>query len=240
MKKAIVLGATSGIGRELAKLLVANNYKVGITGRRKQNLVELQNENPESYVIKSFDIGELEILTQCLEELVSELGGLDLLVISSAIFESNDNLLFDVDRRLATVNVLGFTYVVNWAYNFFSNQQFGHLVAITSISGRRGTSKAPSYGASKAYQINYIEALRQKAYKEGKSIFLTDIQPGMIETDMNQIKNKFWLSSAEKTSKQILHAIEKKKKMVYVTKRWIIPGMIIRFIPDFIYNRMNV
>src|SRR5699024_1062180 len=137
MKKAIVIGATSGIGKGLAQLLVKNNYKVGITGRRIELLNELKNENPNSYFTKSFDITDTNIVGRKSEELVTELGGLDLLIISSGIGDINENLVFEIEEKIINTNVTGFTSVVDWAFNYFEKQKYGHLVAISSIGGLR-------------------------------------------------------------------------------------------------------
>lgn len=240
MKSAIVLGATSGIGKDLANFLADDGYKVGITGRRKEILEELKTQKPTSFVVKAFDIGETKMLEQNLRELVSELGGLDLLVLSSAIHENNYKLDFPIDQKIIDINVSGFTSAVDWAYNYFRNQKSGHLVTITSISGLRGSAKAASYAASKAFQINYLQALRQMASQDKLPIYITDIRPGIIRTPMSGDDNRIWMSSSQKTAQQILSAIKRKRKTVYVTKRWTIIGSIFQLIPDFIYNKLKV
>src|SRR5688572_3872257 len=109
MKKAIIVGATSGIGKELAKLLVKNGYKVGITGRRTELLEELKFTSPDLLVSKTFDVSEINTVHQHLHELVNELGGLDLLVLSSGTGDLNKALDFEIEKRSIDVNVSGFT-----------------------------------------------------------------------------------------------------------------------------------
>ena len=99
MKKAIVIGATSGIGRSLARLLVDNDYKVGITGRRTNLLQEIQIAQPDRYLVKSFDTCETESVTGKLQELVDELGGLDMLILSSGTGDLNEDLDFDIEKK---------------------------------------------------------------------------------------------------------------------------------------------
>ncbi|OFY97777.1 MAG: oxidoreductase, partial [Bacteroidetes bacterium RIFCSPLOWO2_12_FULL_31_6] len=207
MKKAIIIGATSGIGKELAKLLVSNNYKVGITGRRTELLVELKKEKTNSFFIKPFDIRDTETTVQKLEELITELGGLDLLVISSGTGDLNNNLDFEIEKRTIDTNVIGFTCIADWAFRFFEKQKHGHLVAISSIAGLRGNKKAPSYNATKAYQINYLEALRQKVNYLKMPITITDVRPGFVNTAMAKGDGQFWVAPVEKASKQIFNAI---------------------------------
>lgn len=238
MKKAIVIGATSGIGRRLSEFLVENNYKVGITGRRTELLNELKQKNPNSYVTKSFDITDIKRINVNLEELTSDLGGLDLLIISSGTGDINDKLDFEIEKWTIDTNVTGFTYIVDWTFNYFQKQTYGHLVAITSIGGLRGSRAAPSYNATKAYQINYLEGLRQKANKESKQIVITDIRPGFVNTTMAKGDGLFWVMPVEKTVQQIYRAIKRKKRIAYVTKRWCVLAQILKQIPSRIYDKM--
>ena len=133
MKKAIIIGATSGIGKGLAKILAENNYKVGITGRRTELLDELKSQNTNSYFARTFDITKTELIGENLEALVSELGGLDLLIISSGTGDLNEKLEFEIEKRTIDTNVSGFTCIANWTFNYFENQKSGHFVAISSI-----------------------------------------------------------------------------------------------------------
>ncbi|RRO11536.1 SDR family NAD(P)-dependent oxidoreductase [Flavobacteriaceae bacterium 14752] len=238
MKKAIIVGATSGIGKGLAKVLADNNYKVGITGRRAELLIELKDENTNSYFVKPFDITETKIAIEKLEELIAELGGLDLLILSSGTGDINDNLNFDIEERTINTNVLGFTCILDWTFNYFEKQKYGHLVAISSIGGLRGSRQAPAYNATKAYQINYLEGLRQKSTKLKEPIYVTDIRPGLVNTEMAKGEGLFWVMPVDKTVNQIYKAIIGRKKIAYVTKRWRLIAVILKRLPRQIYDRM--
>lgn len=238
VKKAIIIGATSGIGKELSKLLTEDGYAVGIAGRRTELLTEIEKGNPELYIINTFDITEIKNIETKLTNLTRELGGLDLLIISSGIGDTNTDLDFTIEKRTIETNVLGFTCAAAWAFNYFEKQNFGHLVAISSIAGIRGNSQVASYNATKAYQINYLEGLRQKAKKLKMKVFVTDIRPGFVNTEMAKGEDLFWVASVEKASRQIYNAVLKKKKVVYVTKRWRLIAFILKKIPDFIYDKM--
>lgn len=237
MKKSIVVGATSGIGRELAEVLAGNDYLVGITGRRAELLSELKDEKPASFIPKTFDVTDLKTTIRKLEELTEELGGLDLLVISAGIGNVNKEFDFEIEKPIIETNVLGFTNVADWTFNYFKNQKSGHLVAISSVSGLRGNRWSPSYSATKAYQINYLEGLSQAAWNLENPIFITDIRPGFVDTDMAKEAARFWKASVEKATEQIFRAIKEKKKIAYITKRWRLIARIFKLIPRAIYDR---
>jgi len=238
MKKAIVVGATSGIGKGLAKLLVENDYKVGITGRRTELLEELKSENPDSYFIQTFDITDTKTAAEKLEQLTTELGGLDLLILSAGTGDINNELDFEIEKRTIDTNVVGFTCIADWTLKYFEKQNYGHFVAISSIGGLRGSKHAPSYNASKAYQINYLEGMRQKVTQRKEQIFITDIRPGLVDTEMAKGEGLFWVMPVDKTVRQIFKAIRKKRKIAYVTKRWGLIATILKFIPGSVYDRM--
>ena len=123
-------------------------------------------------------------------------------------------------------------------YHIFERQEHGHLVAITSVGGLRSEPMAPAYSATKAYQINYMEALRKKAYKSENVIRVTDIQPGLVDTAMAKGDGQFWVMPVEKVATQIIAAIRKKKTKAYITKRWHILAIINKFLPYCLYKRM--
>ncbi len=238
MKKAIIIGATSGIGKGLAEILVDNNYKVGITGRRTELLEELKSQNSNSYFIRTFDITDTKEINENLDALTTELGGLDLLIISSGTGDENQNLDFEIEKRTIDTNVTGFTCVADWTFNYFQKQKYGHLVAISSIAGLRGSRQAPAYNATKAYQINYLEGLRQRANNLRTSIFVTDIRPGFVDTEMAKGEGLFWVMPVDRAVVQIYKAIRNKKKVVYITKRWGLVASVLKRLPKIIYDKM--
>lgn len=238
MRNAIIIGATSGIGKELARLLVDDGFKVGITGRRTELLESLKSENPASYFIKAFDVKDTKTAEEKLEELTTELGGLDLVILSSGTGDINDKLDFEIEFRTIETNVIGWTFIADWTFKYFEKQKYGHLTAISSIGGLRGSRQSTSYNATKAYQINYLEGLRQKATKLKEQIFVSDIRPGLVNTEMAKGEGLFWVMPVEKTAQQIYKAIKKKKKIAYVTKRWKLIASIVKRIPVQLYDRM--
>ncbi len=237
MKKAIIIGASSGIGRALAKTLIEKNYKVGITGRRSDKLKTLSDSNPEMFQVCSFDVTSSESIMK-LDELVAKLGGLDLLVFSSGMGELNDSLDNEIELDTIELNINSFTKVAGWAYHLFKKQGHGHFVGITSVAGIRGNGHAPAYNASKSFQINYLEGLQHRVAKENPSIHFTDIRPGFVDTAMAKGEGLFWVASTDKAAKQIFNFIKGKQKVGYVTKRWRLIAILLRVVPKKILMKI--
>jgi short-subunit dehydrogenase len=237
MKKAIVIGATSGIGRELAKILAKNHYIVGLTGRRVELLRELRKEiNTESY-LKDFDISSIEAMN-LVEDLIQEMGGVELVIISAGCGFINPDLDFNKEKETIDVNVSGFVAMANIALKHFIQQGSGHLVGISSIAALRGGGSAPAYNASKAFVSNYLEGLRQKVNKLTLPITITDIQPGFVDTAMAQGEGLFWVASPEKAALQIYKKILAKKSHAYITKRWWSIAWLLKIMPSWLYNKL--
>lgn len=238
MKKAIVVGATSGIGKELARILAGKGYAVGLVARRGELLLAIQKELPSKAYVRITDIRDVDDAEKSLTDLIAEMGGVDLVVISAGIGHLNPKLDLGMELETVSTNVQGFTVVANVAFRHFLSQGRGHLVGISSISAIRGSGDAPAYNASKAFISNYLQGLAQKAAKSCPAIVVTDIQPGFVDTDMAKGEGLFWVASAMKAAEQIYTAIERKRSHAYVTKRWRLVGWLLKVMPDFLYNKL--
>lgn len=237
MQKAIIIGGTSGIGKAVADELLANNYKVTITGIHNEVIEEIQDLNNNNLKATFLDCKKKDA-TVALKLLIKQLGGLDLLVFSAGIGNLNKDLGYEVENEANLLNVLGFTEVSDWCYRYFLNQGHGHYVAISSLSGIFGSRVAPAYHAAKAYQISYLEGLRQKANKSGKAIYITDVRPGFVDTAITEGKKTFWSATCVKASSQIFSLIRRKKSVGYVSKRWLFIACFIKILPRWLRNRM--
>lgn len=238
MKRAIVIGATSGIGRALAGRLAAEGYRVGVTGRREALLEELAATRPDSFCYAAADIMDPAAACAALERLAGELGGLDLCVVSAGTGDLNPGLDYALEEPAIRTNVVGWTAAVDWAYGRFEGQGGGHLVVITSVGGLRGGGAAPAYNASKAYQINYAEGLRQRAAKSRLPLYVTDVRPGFVDTAMAKGDGLFWVMPVEKAVRQIVRAVRRRRRVAVVTRRWRIAAWLLRHMPDGIYLKM--
>lgn len=237
MKKAIVIGATSGIGKELTRILSQNGYVIGVTGRRIHLLEELQSELSTHLLLRQMDVSKTSKAIEELKSLIAELGTVDLIVISAGTGFIDPDLPWDKEKETIDVNVLGFAAMANVAYHYFVQQNSGHLVGISSVAAIRG-GDAPAYNASKAFVSNYLESLRYKVSKMRLPIAVTNIQPGFVDTDMAKGEGLFWVASPQKAVLQVYEAIKKRKKHAYITKRWRLIGWVLKIMPDFIYYKL--
>jgi short-subunit dehydrogenase len=230
-QKIIIVGATSGIGKKMTELYIEKGHLVGITGRRLGLLQEIKQQFPQQVEYECFDVTKPGNIAH-LEILISKLEGLDILVISAGNGEPSKDLVWEIDKTTVETNVNGFAEIANWGH--------GQLATISSIGGIRGGSWAPAYNASKAFQSNYFEGLSIKALRLKKNISVTCIEPGFVKTKMAKGGDKmFWVVPVDKAARQIITAIEKRKRKVYISRRWWLIARILKYSPFWLYKRFG-
>jgi short-subunit dehydrogenase len=236
---AVVLGSSSGIGAALAKQLGAAGWRLGLAARRIDRLEALARELPSAPLVRRIDLRETEAAAALLEALFGALGGVDLVIISSGMGELNPDLDWALDRDTLAVNVLGFTAAAQVAMRHFLRRGRGHLVGITSVGGLRGDAVGSAYCASKAYQSIYLDGLRDAVAQRRLPIAVTEAQPGFVDTAMMKAPRPFWVASAEAAASQIIAAVRRRSKHVYVTRRWAIIALIFRLFLDGCRGRVD-
>jgi len=238
-KKAIITGASSGIGRALAAALSNEGYALGLMARRSELLEILKKELPAPVWIVQSDFENPERALADFNNLCAQMGAVDLVVLNAGVNHRNLELDWEPDRNMLQVNVASFVALANETMRIFLKQGAGHLTGISSIAGVRGSGKAPVYSATKAFLISYLEGLRQRVQAECPRIYVTDVRPGYVDTEMiRRASFKFWVATPEKAARQIVSAIRKKRKALYVTRRWAIAAFFFRWLPDWFYDRI--
>ena len=233
--RVLIIGASSGIGKELSFRYASLGNEVIAVARRMPLLQELAHTNPNIQVAPC-DVADLEGSQALLTQVFAS--PIDLAILCSGVGDLNPDLDFAIERPTLDINVIGWTFFADFIYKQFEEQQYGHLAVISSCGGLRGEPMAPAYSASKAFQINYTEALCKKAFKSKLPIVVTDIRPGLVNTRMAKGEGLFWVMPVEKVAVQIMTAIAKKKAVAIVTKRWAILHWIMKHLPRSIYKRM--
>lgn len=241
----LIAGGTSGIGRELCRLYLAHGCRVAVTGRRQNLLEEIKLSAPEKVFTFRSDITDLQSAA-VIEQASEAMGGIDIIIICSGRGNINADLTPQTETDTVKVNVLGFTDFAAAAYRYFAHRfaqtgRQGTLAGISSIASFRGSDLAPAYYASKAYVSNYLEGLRKKAVKQKTAVKVCTIIPGYVDTPLAVSvggKAVFWAAPLDKAAKQIYKAVNKGRKITYITKRWRLIAWLLKFVPDFIYNKV--
>lgn len=240
MKRAIIIGASSGLGHEVAKILINDGWQIGIAARRLHLLESLVELSPESVVAARIDVAECDA-EEHLQELICRLGGCDMFFYASGIGWQNPDLIADIELNTAQTNTMGFTRMIGAAYRYMASNGGGHIVAISSIAGTKGLGLAPSYSATKAYQNTYLQALEQLANMQGHNIRFTDIRPGFVATELLGDNPKYpLLMKTEPVAKSIVKAVYSGKHKVVIDTRWAVITFFWRMIPDFLWRRLKV
>lgn len=234
-RRAIVIGASSGIGREVAKLLMKDGWTVGVAARREDMLKEL-----DATAVEQIDVTK-EDATMRLQALISRLGGMDLFFYASGIGKQNRELQEDIELATVQTNGIGFTRMIGEAYRFFAAQGSGHIAAITSIAGTKGLGPAPSYSATKAMQNVYLQALEQQAKSRGLNIRFTDIRPGFVDTAL--LSGDFhypMMLKPEKVAKEIIDAINHHRHIRVIDWKYRLLTALWRRIPRWLWRRIRL
>jgi len=233
-KTIIIIGASSGIGRELSEQYLDKGYKLGILARRIDLLNEISSLAPDRVTVGSIDVSETDKVISEYENFLHKFDKIDLIINSAGIGFVNHDLDLDLELKTNSVNVDGFVAITVLSIKHLVKQGHGHYADITSIAALVGRADCPSYNASKAYQVNYLEAIRQVVYRKKLPITITDIKPGFVDTKMSKGSKFIWMASTNKAARQIIKALEKKSEHVYVTRRWRLIAWVIKIAPRFI------
>jgi short-subunit dehydrogenase len=234
---AIIVGASSGIGEALAHELSRDGWRLVLLARRLVRLEALRQTLRPDTVVRCLDVtnDDAEAMFQ---DVLHELGGVDLVIISAGTGHNNRDLNADLDADTVAVNVRGFMKTAQVALRHFLGRGRGHLVGITSIAALRGNGAGAAYGASKAFQSVYLDGLRDIARQSGFPISVTEVQPGFVDTAMMKperplpaVAISLLVASPATAARQIVRAIRKRAKHAYIPRRYALVALVLRFLP---------
>lgn len=242
--KAIIMGATSGIGRRVAELLIDEGWSLAVCGRNTQALAELESLAPgrvRAFAIDITQAGAEAKLRRAIEEMESDGRRVDVYLHVAGVGSQNRSLDGSIEERTVMTNALGFTRMVGVAYRHFAEHGSGHIAVISSIAGTRGLGAAPSYSATKAFQNTYVEALAQLSRMEGKRVDFTDIRPGFVRTPLLGDSPSYpMLMDVESTAQEVVSAIRGRKEVAVVDWRWRLVTAFWRLIPHRVWRRLRI
>lgn len=246
-RRAILVGASSGIGAALARRLAHEGYSVALLARREAQLNALCDQiNTASGEIRALpyvhDVKHYETVPALLQRIVLDLGGLDLFIYNSGIqhFVGPHEFNFAADREMLEVNTLGALAWLNPVAAMFHALKAGQIVGISSVAGDRGRVGAPAYNTSKAALTTYLEALRNRLSRRGVTVLT--VKPGFVDTDILKAagaKRTFWVISPDQAAASIWQAIKTRRQTAYVPGQWALLMLVIRHIPSVIFRRLS-
>lgn len=240
MKRAIVIGASSGIGFEMSRLLIGKGWTVAVAARRSERLESLRLLAPERVIPIALDVNQ-DAAPEQLHELITRLGGIELYIHTAGIGRQNRLLDADIENRTAETNVGGFTRMVGEAFRYMAEHGGGHIAVISSIAGTKGLGPAPAYSATKAFQATYIQSLEQLANSRKLPINFTDIRPGFADTELLSGDNNYpMMMTAEYVARKAVRAIERRKHVAIIDWRYRLLTAGWRCLPNWIWRRLKL
>ena len=235
-KKVWITGASSGIGKALAKKFATEGWKVAASARRKEILDEMSNhENIFSYPL---DVTNQDQIKTSFEKIIEDFEGLDLCVFSSGTYDPKLEQEINVKQNkfVMETNFFGVLYCINAVENYFKNKKAGHISIVSSIAAYRGLPNSSGYGPSKAALTNLAESLYFDFKKHNVRISL--VSPGFIKTPLTD-KNEFpmpFIKSPEFAAKKMFNGLTKSKAFeIHFPKALTILLKIFRILPYKIY-----
>lgn len=240
MKRIVIVGATSGIGLEVARLCIRAGWRVGAAGRRTEALEALRAEAPAQVEIQSMDITR-DDAPELLARLIERLGGMDTYFHASGIGSRNTELRPDIEIATLRTNGEGFVRMVTAAFGYFRGHGGGHLAVISSIAGTKGLGTAPAYSATKRMQNTYIDALAQLSHMEGYGIRFTDIRPGFVATPLLAGDGNYpMLMRTGKVAARIMHVLQHPRRRVVIDRRYAMLVFFWKLIPEGLWERLKI
>ena len=242
-KVAVVTGASSGIGWELAKVLAAEGCKVGLIARRRDKLDQLAEEVRQAggtVAVAVADVGDRGQTLQAIGEIAAALGPVDLLIANAGVGMPTqlDPINIAEIEQMFRVNLLGVIYSLEAVLPEMLRRGRGHLAAISSVAAFKGLPGESAYCSSKAAVNSYMEGLRIQL--RGRGIHVSTICPGFVRTPMTEVMDTpmpFCLEPDD-AARRIVRALKRKRKLYSFPWQMAMFMQLVRFLPDWMIARV--
>lgn len=245
-RKAVVVGASSGIGEAIARHLAASGTSVALVARRTEALERICEEinaaaNARRALAFPHDVRHPDQARDLLQRIARELQGLDLIVYAAGILPRTGSQEYPTDKDVDTI-ATNFTGAVAWlnaAALRFTEMQSGTIIGISSVAGERGRRGNPVYNATKSALNTYLEALRCRL--TSRSVTVLTAKCGWVRTPMvGDARFPLPVATAEAAARDIVMAAAAGRRVVYVPAwwRWIVVAL--HAIPAPLYERLPI
>lgn len=238
-RRAIVVGASSGLGREVAGRLLADGWQVGVVARRLDALESIEVQGAARPVVAQIDVTDEDAGVK-LRGLIGKMGGVDLYFHASGVGKTNPSVDENIELMTVDTNGMGFTRMVGEAFRWMADHGGGHIAVISSIAGTKGLGPAPSYSATKAFQNTYIQALEQLSNSRGLKIRFTDIRPGFVDTDLIRGSHYPMTLTVDLVVDEIMWALDSRQHVRIIDWKWRMVVRFWRLIPSVVWRRLRL
>lgn len=234
------MGASSGLGFEVAKILLDDGWQIGVAARRSDLLMQLAAINPERVKAETIDVTEADADDR-LMRLVDSVGGMDLYFHASGFGHLNKELDADIEMSTVATNADGFVRMVGAAFRYMAAHGGGHIAAISSVAGTKGLGAAPAYSATKSFQSTYLQALEQLSHMRGLGIIVTDFRPGFVDTAfLGGCPRYPMMMRPRAVARGMANALYARRHVVVMDWRWRVVTALWRVIPNALWRMMKV
>jgi NAD(P)-dependent dehydrogenase (short-subunit alcohol dehydrogenase family) len=244
--KAIVFGGTSGMGRAIARRLVERGDSVFLLGigddELERSAADLKARHPAGAEV-GFAVCDLEQpsgFAAALDAADSALGGFDTVVVTAALFATQDALEADIElcRRLVTVDFANTVVFCEHARKRLLARGGGRLTVFSSVAGDRGRKPVAIYGAAKAGLATYLEGMDHKFHAAGLSVLC--VKPGFVKTGMTVgLKPPPFAGEPDQVAKEVVRAMDRRKPVLYTPGMWALVMLVIRWLPRFVMRKIG-
>ncbi len=243
MKRIIIIGASSGIGLQVATDFARAGWRVGMAARRLEPMMALKEQFPDRIEVAEIDVTAPDSPRR-LGNLIEALGGMDTFLFASGVGFADPELDDAKIQHTLEVNVVGFARMVAKAYRYFrdtTSASQGQIAAITSVAATRGIGIAASYSASKRFQVEFLNALEQLAYSRQVNVAFTDIRPGFVNTALLDPSHTYpMMMTPERAADLIERAIIARRRVAVIDSRWRAVNALWRLIPQRLWRHISI
>jgi decaprenylphospho-beta-D-erythro-pentofuranosid-2-ulose 2-reductase len=243
--KLLILGATSAIAYETAKCFAKDGADLFLVGRNPDRLytlaVDLKARGAARVETQVLDLADLTCHQELMEQVLSMLGGLDMLLIAHGTLGDQRQCELSVVETLKELNnnALSVISLLTIAANYFEKRHRGCIAVISSVAGDRGRKSNYVYGTAKGALNVFLQGLRNRLSSSGVTVLT--IKPGFVDTPMVAHRKKGLLfAKPEPVGQGIYHAMLKKKDIVYLPWFWRPIMLVVTSLPEAVFKRLSL